>query len=455
MCHCPSAFLAEPGRLPDRLFLLGNPFMSGSILLLICLATLGAVQLGVMSIHAFENARFYRGRRNRSVLSGAIEHVTLFVPCKGIDTELERNLDVLFRQDFPKYELCFVTESSDDPAVAVIQRLRERHRHVVSRLVYAGTSADCGQKVHNLMVATATVSERTRIMAFVDSDARVHEGFLSRMVEMLACGRCVIGTGYRWYIPEKPTLPNLLLSAINMRVGTLMGRHLFNLVWGGAWIIWKDRFHSLGFSQAWRGTLSDDLVVSRRAYDARLRVNFNPHCTVTSSADVNWETLNEFLRRQFRVVRIYAPRWWYGALLAGLASTGIVLGQLALAGYWFMTGGPWQLAFASAALYYGLTAARYATAHTDLRPFVHTDDKTFTKVSRFATFAWPLVTIATTWAAASVALGRTIVWRGIHYRLDSASKTTVLRRELPVAQMAEEVIPTTTPSPPVVPKKAA
>jgi hypothetical protein len=223
----------------------------------------------------------------------------------------------------------------------------------------------------------------------------------------------------------------LLLSAINMRVATLMGRHFFNLVWGGAWIIWKDRFHELGFPEAWRGTLSDDLVVTRHAYDAKLRVNFNPHCTVTSSADVTWGTLNEFLRRQFRVVRVYAPRWWYGALLAAIAGPSILFGQLALAGYWLAAGGPWVIALASAVAYYTLTAARYAIAQADLRSFVHTEKKTFATVSRFATFAWPLVAIATAWAAASVAIGRTIAWRGIHYRLDSDSKTTVLRREPP------------------------
>jgi hypothetical protein len=252
------------------------------------------------------------------------------------------------------------------------------------------------------------------------------------MVEMLACGRCVIGTGYRWYVPQTATLPNLLLSAINMRVATLMGRHIFNLVWGGAWIIWKDRFYELGFPEAWRGTLSDDLVVSRHAQDAKLRVNFNPHCTVTSSADVTWGTLNEFLRRQFRVVRVYAPRWWYGALLAAVTGPTILLGQLALASYWLATGGPWAIALASGVAFYALTAARYAIAQADLRPFVHADEKTFATASRFATFAWPLVAIATAWAAASVAIGRTIVWRGIHYRLDSASKTTVLCRESPV-----------------------
>lgn len=406
--------------------------MSASVLLLICLGTLGAVQIGIMAIHALENSRFYRGRRKQKLMDGAIEHVTLFVPCKGMDVDLEQNLGILFRQDFPKYELCFVTESASDPAVSVIANLQKRHRHIVSRLVIAGTSDACGQKVHNLMVATATVGERTRIMAFVDSDARVQENFLSRMVEMLACGRCAIGTGYRWYVPQASTLPNLLLSAINMRVATLMGRHFFNLVWGGAWIIWKDRFHELGFPEAWRGTLSDDLVVTRHAYDAQLRVNFNPHCTVTSSADVTWGTLNEFLRRQFRVVRVYAPRWWCGALLAAIAGPSILFGQLALAGYGLAVGGPWAIALASAVAYYVLTATRYAIAQADLRPFVHTDEKTFATVSRFATFAWPLVAIATAWAAASVALGRTIAWRGIEYRLDSDSKTTVLRRESPV-----------------------
>lgn len=392
------------------------------------LVALGAVQLGAMGVHAFENSRYYRGRRKRELLVGAIEHVTLFVPCKGVDHQLSQNLETLFRQDFPTYELCFVTESIDDPAVPVILDLKERYPRVDARLIYAGKATDSGQKVHNLQVATATVSEATRIMVFVDSDARVHEGFLSRMVEMLACGRCQVGTGYRWYVPEKMNLPNLLLAAINMRVATMMGRHFFNLIWGGAWIIWKETFHELGFPRVWEQTLSDDLVVSRKVKEQNLRVNFNPHCMVTSSADFTWSSLGEFLRRQFLVVRVYAPRWWQGALAANAGSLAILAGQLACAAYGATTWmGP--IALVCAVAYYALTAARYAWAQSDLRPFVRVDDRTFRAVSWFAVLAWPLVSAATVLALLSAAWGRSIVWRGIHYRLDSASKTTILGRD--------------------------
>jgi hypothetical protein len=47
-------------------------------------------------------------------------------------------------------------------------------------------------------------------------------------------------------------------------------------------------------------------------------------------------------------------------------------------------------------------------------------------VARLNVWLWPLVGLATWCAVASAAWGKTIVWRGIHYSMDSANSTRVL-----------------------------
>jgi len=42
-------------------------------------------------------------------------------------------------------------------------------------------------------------------------------------------------------------------------------------------------------------------------------------------------------------------------------------------------------------------------------------------------WGWPLVSLATWLGIVSGAIGRTIVWRGTRYRLDSARQTTILK----------------------------
>src|SRR5919206_4628259 len=49
---------------------------------------------------------------------------SVIVPCRGLDQGLAENLRALFTQGYPRYELIFVSDSADDPALAVVNELR-------------------------------------------------------------------------------------------------------------------------------------------------------------------------------------------------------------------------------------------------------------------------------------------------------------------------------------------
>ena len=462
----------------------------------LCIAAVGLIQSGLMLAHAWEHRRFYRRRWSKKLKADAGLSVTLIAPCKGRDTELHSNLLALFWQRYPRYEICFVIESENDPAAPVIRELAREHPQVPCRIVVAGLARDCGQKVHNLIYATreilesrqpgeitstlggepvsrqgegetrrqgeilatepptcspclpvslspclhptagailkrtstgnAASTERPDVLAFVDADACPHVDWLSRLVDRLASGKHTVATGYRWYVPKTGAFANRFLSAINNIVIGLTGLHGFNLVWGGAWAIRTDRFEELGLPAAWAGSLSDDLVVSRLVHAAGLRVVFEPHCLVKSSADFNRWTLCEFLRRQFLVAKVYAPRWWHFALWTGLTTNVCLWGTLGAAFYFAVTGGPWAVPLAAGFLYYaaGVLQARLATRA--VRPYIAVVDDDYNSVARVNVWGWPLVSLASWLAVASSALGRTIVWRGIGYRMNSPQSTTLV-----------------------------
>ncbi len=50
---------------------------------------------------------------------------TVFVPCRGVDDGLKENILSLFAQDYPEFEIIFVSDSADDPAFAVIEEARQ------------------------------------------------------------------------------------------------------------------------------------------------------------------------------------------------------------------------------------------------------------------------------------------------------------------------------------------
>src|SRR5918997_1215190 len=83
-------------------------------------------------------------------------YASVFVPCRGVDPGLRLNLLALFRQHYPAYELVFVSDRAEDPALEIAHQLtRELEGETVarSRFVVAGRAADSGQKVHNLRAA--------------------------------------------------------------------------------------------------------------------------------------------------------------------------------------------------------------------------------------------------------------------------------------------------------------
>lgn len=397
------------------------------------LVAVGLAQAGLMLVHAREHRRFHRRRWSNSVRPGVNLHVALIAPCKGLDPDLRDNLTALFRQRYAHYELWFAVENDADPAVPVIHELAGEHPQVRCRVVTAGLASDCGQKVHNLMCTARDVLAGDRqpdVLAFVDSDARPHADWLGRLVEKLALGKHAVATGYRWYVPQTDHWANRLIAAINHTVIGVMGPHGYNLVWGGAWAIHRKDFTKLGLPEAWRGTLSDDLVVSRLIHSAGLRVGYEPHCLVTSPADFDGRRLFEFLRRQFVVAKVYAPLWWHFAFwsglvtnaclwgLAGLAVGGAAAGQVRTA----------LTALAGGALIWVLGAFRWHLAALAIRPFVDVNDQIYDRVARLSFWGWPLVALASWLGTAAAAFGRTIVWRGIRYRLDSPRQTTIQER---------------------------
>lgn len=392
------------------------------------LCAVGLVQTAVMLLFQWEQYRYYRSRLRSECHLSRTPRVSLFVPCKGLDLELESNLEKLFLQDYPNYELCFVVESCADPAYAVIQRLSQRFSTPICRVVVSGVATDCGQKVHNLMVATRELPEDTEVLAFADSDARPHPQWLTRLVQRLQNEKIGVASGYRWFSPRQLTAPNWVACGINDTVAGLMGTHRFNLVWGGAWAIRATTFRELGLPGAWQGSLSDDLVISSLVHAAGLKVAFEPHCLATSPVDFTWSSLAEFVRRQFLVVRVYATRWWLSALCTTTFTVAWLLASVCLSTLWLLNEGPWWLPASYGMLHFSLMVYRVALRSRTIAPFVQTDQHAYIAITLREVLGWPMIVFCNWLGLVVSAFGRTICWRGIGYQMTSRCQTQILFR---------------------------
>lgn len=421
------------------------------------LAALMLLHAAWLLSYARQHRQFHQQQLAQRIDASWLPQVTLFLPCKGAELGLSENLRAVLHQDYARYEICFIVESQLDPALSVIEEERSACPQVPSRVAIAGLSHDSGQKVHNLMCATAAVSPDTEVLAFADSDARPHPDWLSRMVDSLGKTPGGVVTGYRWFSPRDPTAANLLLTCLNGLVIGLMGPTRYNLIWGGAWAVRRADFEAFGFPSAWSGALCDDLAVSRVVRAAGRSVTFVPHCLTISEIDTTWAGLIEFARRQYLLVRVYTPAWWRGSCVTGLMIHGSLWTMVVTALVWMRTGGRWQFPAVVAAIYAGALMLRNWFLMTAILPFVgprtprslsgsygkasavlrgeYHVGRNLGLVRLLLTFLGPLIMLVNWILACSVVASRTMVWRGIGYRLDSPVRMKILYRRDPQSSL--------------------
>jgi cellulose synthase/poly-beta-1,6-N-acetylglucosamine synthase-like glycosyltransferase len=199
---------------------------------------------------------------------------------------LKTNLAALFYQDYPEYEIVFVTDDAGDPCVPVIEELRAEFEHLANvsgQLVIAGLAAGEGQKVHNLRAAVPHASEKSALFAFVDSDARPGKDWLRDLAAPLEKEEIGAAAGYRWFISKKRNFSSELQSVWNASVASALGANMkSNFCWGGSTAILRKIFENIDMREKWRGTLSDDFAVTRAVKEAGLLVYFVPQCLTAS-----------------------------------------------------------------------------------------------------------------------------------------------------------------------------
>lgn len=361
--------------------------------------------------------------------------VTVFVPCRGIDHGLRENVAALFRQDYPAYELVFVTDDAGDPSLRVVaEATRElsTSTNVPARVVIAGRATDCGQKVHNLRVAVREADASSEVFVFVDTDARTRPDWLRSLVAPLADERMGATTGYRWFVPTaRGRFASHLRAVWNASIASALGADgRRNFCWGGSTAIRRETFARLIVFDAWRGALSDDYALTRALERARLPIKFVPACLVGAHDDCSWRELIEFTTRQLKITRVYAPRLWRIVLVSNLIFCVTFYGGCALAISRAARGESFALPLAFVAAVFMLGALKSALRLRAVALVLAREDLRTSASAWFAHLVlWPFTGALYLYNALAAALSRRIIWRGITYEMKSPTETAVVARD--------------------------
>jgi cellulose synthase/poly-beta-1,6-N-acetylglucosamine synthase-like glycosyltransferase len=389
------------------------------------------VWLGVDSLRGGFRYLAYVRREMQKELTRYTPYASIIAPVRGLDQGLGDNIAALFCQDYPAYEIIFVTDRADDSSLVLIEeacaRFVGRRSGVSARVIVAGAATESGQKVHNLSVAVGEVDAASEVLAFVDSDARVGRDWLRALVAPLSDARMGATTGYRWFIPVKNGVASHLRSVWNASIASALGeRAEKNFCWGGSTAIRRETFQTANVLEHWRGAASDDFALMRALQAARLPVYFVPQCLTPSFEDCSLSELFEFTTRQLKITRVYAAHFWKAVLAGSLVFVAVFFGGIVLASARAALGLSYAAPLTLVAIIFALGIGKAYVRLKAVTLALHEHRVQVWRGLWAHLLLWPFASMLYLYNALAAAFSRRIVWRGITYELKSPKETVII-----------------------------
>ena len=291
-------------------------------------------------------------------------------------------------------------------------------------LFVAGIADNSGQKVHNLIEAVLEKGGESEVYVFADSDARPDRDWLKALIEPLFQGEVMVTTGYRWFAPEKFGFANELRSAWNASITSSLGENQSsNFCWGGSMAIRRSDFEKLDIISEWRGTVSDDFVMTNAVKEVGGGIEFVPRCLNASTDSTTIPGLLEFATRQMKITKTYSPGHFkisvIGSVLFCLSFYG---GLLTLP---FLEGAFLFAVSVLLSLIWLLGTGKSLVRYNAVRKCLPTKTSALGYISQ--ALLWPLATLVFLIANLGAILSNRIVWRGIGYELVSDKEIRIER----------------------------
>jgi len=192
--------------------------------------------------------------------------VSVIHPIKDLDFELERNLESWFRQNYTgPVQHIFSFQDPDDPAIPVVKKVIANHPEIDCQItvnpVIPGMNGKSSNMVHGMKLA------KYGIVLFGDSDARVRQDFIVKMVRplrdervgMTTCGQVNMGGADFW--TRSFTFAQNSVTDFIWAFFTKLG--VCPRANGAAFAMRKKLLQEIGGPEAFGNSLLDDMYLGR------------------------------------------------------------------------------------------------------------------------------------------------------------------------------------------------
>jgi hypothetical protein len=356
----------------------------------------------------------YRAQKPRQPVAAGWVHdpAVVIIPFGRMPSHLDALWQGLSSQSYRPFRVVFVVESTADPAHAALKNLVGGPPF---EIVVAGSAERRGQKIHNMLAGLKQLRPDDATIVFADADFVPDANWLARLAWVLEPRRGLdVASGYRWLEPADERWATAFICIINSSIATTPRERAWTHAWGGSMALRRQTVERLDLEALWDRAVDDDLTLSHAVRARGGHVFSRRDVLVRTPASYGWRDGIAFARRQYLLVRIYAPRLW---LLAAGATAAPLLGW-AVALPLVLTGN--RIAITAIMVTFTLDQMRASFRRrvprhlwgTELTPRVALLD-------RWATPVWLALHAGIIW---STAFGRSVTWSGRTYWIDTKQR---------------------------------
>ncbi|MEH2136206.1 bacteriohopanetetrol glucosamine biosynthesis glycosyltransferase HpnI [Nostoc sp.] len=271
--------------------------------------------------------------------------VSILKPICGIDSNAYENLASFCQQDYPKYQIIFAVQNSEDPCIEVVEKIISNFSELDISLIVSDRIIGTNLKVSNL--ANAAAKAKYEILVLADSDIRVGTDYLQRVIQPLQDESVgVVTCMYRALAQGWISVLEAIGTTTEFHAGVLVSNIKENGIkyaFGSTIAIPKKVLEAIGGFEAIADYLADDFQLGYLPVQAGYKVVLSDYIVEHVQISNN---LVDAIRRQIRWARgkrVSRP-WGYvgliftygvvSSLLLLITTDGSILGWLGLCICW-------------------------------------------------------------------------------------------------------------------------
>ena len=361
---------------------------------------------------------------------GECPRCALILCLRGSDPFLQRCIESILDQDYPRYDVHIVLDHADDPAASVVaQSLRNHESARVKVEVLRDRLATCSLKCSSVVQVLRGLDADVNFIAQVDADTVPHHSWLRELAGALAPADVGAATGNRWYMP--PTAEWGSLVRYHWNAGAIVQMYWYRIAWGGTLAVKTQVLHQAGLLEHWSRALCEDTMLFAKLRPIGFRVAFVPSLMMVNREDCRLGDFYGWVQRQLLTARLYHPGWiavvGHAFLTSVVPAAAIVVVAWGLLTGW-LTGTTISLV-ALAVYEWGLLQV-VAIMDRRMRELVRARHEPVTRLAGKAhlrlLLALPLTQTVYAFAMISAMFRRRFSWRGIIYQVDGPWRIRML-----------------------------